>query len=158
VANVDGRLNVNVLSEDVEVRGVGGDIEVKTVSGEVQVRDARSRLVRVNSTSGNIAFEGTIDAAGRYELETHSGDVDLSLPANVKATLTLSTYSGGIESEFELTLPPGGMGEGKRFTFELGGGGARIAATSFSGDINIRSRGATGGRGDNDRDVGGDRR
>jgi DUF4097 and DUF4098 domain-containing protein YvlB len=159
VSNVDGRLNVNVLSGDVQVRRVNGAIEVKTVSGEIEVLEARSQAVRVNSTSGDIVFDGTIDAAGRYELATHSGDVDLTLPANINATLTVSTYSGGIESDFRLTLPPGGMGsDGKRFTFTLGGGGgARITAESFSGDINIRSRASTGGRGDNDRDVGGDR-
>jgi len=158
VSNVDGRLNVNVLSGDVQVRRVTGDIEVKTVSGEVEVREARSQAVRVNSTSGDIVFDGTIDGAGRYELETHSGDVDLTLPANVGATLIVSTYSGGIESDFPLTLQPGGVGtDGKRFTFTLGRGGARITAESFSGDINIRSRGATGGRGDNDREVGSDR-
>jgi DUF4097 and DUF4098 domain-containing protein YvlB len=158
VSNVDGRLNVNVLSGDVQVRRVNGDIEVKTVSGEVEVREARSQLVRINSTSGDIVFDGTIDAAGRYELETHSGDVDLTLPATVGATLILSTYSGGIESDFELTLPAGGVGaDGKRFTFTLGRGGARITATSFSGDINIRSRGTAGARGDADRDGGSNR-
>ena len=160
VSNVAGSLRVNVLSGDVQVRGVGGDVEVKTVSGEIDVRDARSRLVRATSTSGDIAFEGAIDGAGRYELETHSGDVDLTLPANVVATLTVSTYSGGIESDFELVLQPGNVSaHGKSFTFTLGrGAGARISAQSFSGDINIRSRGGrTGGRGDTDRDVGGNR-
>ena len=157
VTNVAGNLRVDVLSGDVQVRGVSGDIEVKTVSGEIDVRDARSRLVRVNSTSGDITYDGTIDAAGRYELETHSGDVDLTLPANVNATLTVSTYSGGIESDFPLTLLPGSQGDSKRFNFTLGRGGPRITATSFSGDINLRSRGAPSGRGDDDRDVGGNR-
>jgi len=146
VTSVAGNLRVNVLSGDVQVRGVGGDVDVKTVSGEVDVRDARSRFVRVNSTSGDITFEGTIDGSGRYELETHSGDVELTLPSNVGAQLTVSTYSGGIESDFPLVLLPGAQGESKRFNFTLGRGGARITAESFSGDINIRCRVSTGGR------------
>jgi hypothetical protein len=138
---VNGDLRLSVLDGDVRIRQVTGDVEVKTVSGEIDLRDARSKNVRIGSTSGDIAFDGTIDPAGRYELQTHSGDVELTLPANVGATLRVSTYSGGIESDFLLTLPPGQHGDSKSFTFTLGRGGARITAESFSGDVNIRSRG-----------------
>jgi DUF4097 and DUF4098 domain-containing protein YvlB len=149
-SGINGELHVNVLSGDVRIRQVTGDVDVKTVSGEIDLRDARSRYVRIGTTNGDITFDGTIDPTGRYELQTHSGDVDLTLPANVGAQLTMSTYSGGIESDFPLTLPPGphgdASGHGKRFTFTLGRGGARITAESFSGDINIRSRGGSSGR------------
>jgi DUF4097 and DUF4098 domain-containing protein YvlB len=154
-SGIAGDLRVNVLSGDVQIRQVTGDIEVKTVSGEVDLRDARSKYVRLGSTSGDITFDGAIDPAGRYELQTHSGDVELTLPASVGATLMVSTYSGGIESDFPLTLNPGqhgeGGGHGKQFTFTLGRGGARITAESFSGDINIRSRGGPTGRNEGDR-------
>jgi DUF4097 and DUF4098 domain-containing protein YvlB len=144
-SGIAGDLRVNVLSGDVQIRQVTGNVEVKTVSGEIDLRDARSKEVRVGSTSGDITFDGTIDPAGRYELQTHSGEVDLTLPASVGATLIVSTYSGEIDSDFPLTLLPGQYGEasghGKSFTFTLGRGGARITAESFSGDINIRSRG-----------------
>jgi DUF4097 and DUF4098 domain-containing protein YvlB len=157
ISAVAGDLRVNVLSGDVRVRGVSGDVEVKTVSGQIDLRDVRSRLVRAASTSGDISFDGTIDGSGRYELESHSGDVDLTLPADVGAVLTVSTYSGGIESDFRLTLLPGATSSNRTFTFTLGRGGARITAESFSGDINIRSRGGVPPRGDNDRTSGGDR-
>lgn len=152
---INGELRVNVLSGDVRIRQVTGDVEVKTVSGEIDLRDVRARYVRIGTTSGDITFDGTIDPTGRYELQTHSGDVDLILPANVGAQLTTSTYSGGIESDFLLTLPPGPHGEasghGRKFTFTLGRGGARITAESFSGDINIRSRGGPSGGNEGDR-------
>jgi hypothetical protein len=156
VTGVAGDLHIgNVLSGDVRVRRVTGEVDVKTVSGEIDLRDVRSRLVRVSSTSGDITFEGTIDANGRYELQAHSGDIDLILPANAGAQLKVSTYSGGVESDFELMLLPGQHGltntRGKEMEFKLGGGGARIIAASFSGDINIRSRGGPSGRGDGDR-------
>jgi DUF4097 and DUF4098 domain-containing protein YvlB len=146
---ITGDLTINALSGDVKIVGVTGDVEAKTVSGEVTIRDARSKNVRASSTSGDITYEGTIDAAGRYELQTHSGDVELTIPADVGAMLTVSTYSGGVESDFPLTLQPGT--HSKTFTFQLGKGGARISAESFSGDVNIRTRGGRTGRDDNDR-------
>jgi DUF4097 and DUF4098 domain-containing protein YvlB len=155
---VAGDVRINVLSGDVKVSGVTGDLEVKTVSGEVTVRDARTKSVHLGSTSGDISYDGAIDPAGRYEFETHSGDVELTIPADARAEFTASTYSGGIESDFPLTLVPGPHGvnssHGKAFTFRLGKvgeGGARISAESFSGDVNIRSRGGRPGRDDNDR-------
>ena len=148
VSGVAGELRVNAYNGDVRVRGVNGDCEVRTVSGEIDVRDARSRFVRLGSTSGDVTFDGVVDASGRYELETHSGDVDLTIPTNVGVNLTVATFSGEVVSDVELTLEPGSLGEasshGKRLTFTIGRGGARITAASFSGDINIRSRGPTG--------------
>jgi DUF4097 and DUF4098 domain-containing protein YvlB len=145
---IAGDATITAMNGDIQVRGVTGGVEVKTVSGEIAVRDARSRLVRLHSTSGDISFDGTIDAAGRYELQTHSGDVDLTLPSNVGAQLTVATFSGELQSDFPLELLPPGPGagsHGRRFEFRLGRGGARIAAESFSGDITIRNRGGPGG-------------
>src|SRR5918992_6320319 len=68
-AGIAGELRVSALNGDIRVRGVTGEVEVKTVSGEIAVRDARSRIVRLESTSGDIAFDGTIDSGGRYELQ-----------------------------------------------------------------------------------------
>lgn len=157
-AAVAGDVRISVLSGDVRVRGGVGEIEIKTVSGEIDVRDARSRFVRLNSTSGDLTYDGTIDATGRYELETHSGDVDLTLPANINADITVSTFSGGVESDFPMILEPGPHGDasshGKSLRLKIGrGGGARINAESFSGDINLRSRGGTPPRTDGDREA-----
>ncbi len=154
---VAGDLRINVLNGDVRVRNVAGEVEVKTVSGEIDVRDVRARFVRLGSTSGDITFDGAIDPNGRYELETHSGDVDLTLPSNVAAMVTVSTFSGGVESDFPMVLLPGSTGtagsHGKSFRFSIGrGGDARITADSFSGEINIRSRGGTPARNDREGD------
>jgi DUF4097 and DUF4098 domain-containing protein YvlB len=154
VSGVAGELRINAFNGDVRVRGVTGDCDVRTVSGEIDVREARSRLVRLGSTSGDLAFDGTIDPAGRYELETHSGDVDLTLPLNIGVNLSVSTFSGEIESDFPMILEPGGIDQsshGKRLTFTIGRGGARMSIGSFSGNITIRSRSGPGGRNEGDR-------
>ena len=152
--SVAGDVRINVMSGDVRVRGATGEIEVKTVSGEVDVRDARARFVRLGSTSGDLTYDGTIDPTGRYELETHSGDVELTLPTNVGANMIVSTFSGTVESDLDMTLVPGPQGDGKELRLTIGRAGAqaRITAKSFSGDINIRSRGAPPGRNDGDRE------
>lgn len=136
---------VNAINGDVTVRGLTGDAEITTVSGDVEIEDGVSRNLRLQSTSGDLSYAGTIDTAGRYDLTTHSGDVELRIPRSTSAQLTVSTWSGDIDSSFPIVLQPGehsiGMSSAKHFTFDIGHGDSRIDAETFSGDITIRSTG-----------------
>jgi DUF4097 and DUF4098 domain-containing protein YvlB len=159
VDDVANRLDVNTLSGEITVRNVVGDAvvgttsggvkisdirgnaDVNTVSGEIELRGVTAKVVRAKTTSGDVTFDGLIDPAGRYELTAHSGDVNLHIQREASAQLTVSTWNGGIDSQFPITLRPGQHGIGssnsKQFTFEIGGGAARITAVTFSGDLTI---------------------
>jgi DUF4097 and DUF4098 domain-containing protein YvlB len=161
--DVATRLEVNSFSGDVTARGITGDVAISSLSGEVRLTDvhgnidvggvsgditlrgAAAKIVRAKTTSGGIVYDGTIDPAGRYELSSHSGDIRLRVPRDASAQLTVSTWSGSIDSDFPITLKPGEHGisvsRSKRYVFEIGGGGARINAETFSGDITISSNG-----------------
>lgn len=143
VRGVAGNIETSTLSGELALTDVKGDVDATSVSGDIELRNVVARYVRAKSTSGDISYDGTVDAAGRYELGSHSGSVFLTIPENTGALLTVATYSGSIESDFTITLKPGehGIGASKRFTFEIGKGDSRISAESFSGDITIRSKG-----------------
>jgi DUF4097 and DUF4098 domain-containing protein YvlB len=145
--SVIGDVQIKSVSGDIRVTDFKGDFEGETVSGSIELRNAAGRYVRSHTTSGDLAYEGSIDPAGRYELSAHSGDIRLVIPSNTSAQLSVSTWSGTLDSDFPITLRPGehgiGSGQAKRFTFDIGGGAARIAAETFSGDITIGSRGAS---------------
>jgi DUF4097 and DUF4098 domain-containing protein YvlB len=165
VDEVGERLDIGTLSGDIEAHAVKGDVQIKsvsgdirlsdlqgdfegeTVSGSIELRNATCRNVRSHTTSGDLVYEGSIDPTGRYELSAHSGDIRLGIPSNASAQLSVSTWSGTLDSDFPITLRPGehgiGTGQAKRFTFDIGGGAARISAETFSGDISIGSRGSS---------------
>ena len=140
--NITGNVEVNTLSGELMLFDVKGDVDANSVSGDLDLRNVTARYVRARTTSGDVTYDGAVDPAGRYELGSHSGSVTLAIPEGTGALLTIATYSGGIESDFQITLRPGdhGIGASKRFTFEVGKGDARISAESFSGDIIIRSK------------------
>jgi DUF4097 and DUF4098 domain-containing protein YvlB len=148
-SNVGGDAEITTVSGDVKLSDVHGNVDVGTVSGEVELRGVTAKLVRAKTTSGDVTYDGIIDPAGRYEFVAHSGDIRLHVQRDASAQLTVSTWSGSIDSDFPITLKPGEHGIGKttskRFTFEIGAGAGRITAESFSGDITISSngRGAT---------------
>jgi DUF4097 and DUF4098 domain-containing protein YvlB len=140
-----GAVNVHTVSGSISLTGGRGDVEIETVSGDMELHDVVSKQVRTNSTSGDLTFAGAILSDGRYQFETHSGELRLELPANVGAQLSLSTFSGEIDSAFPITLTPGAHGIGasqaKKLTFSLGQGSARIIAETFSGDVTLTSTG-----------------
>lgn len=136
------------VSGDVSLDDVGGEVEAETVSGEIEVRRSpRVRRMRAQSVSGEIGYDGGIARDGRYEFNSHSGEIRLALPADVGASLALRTFSGSIDSAFPLTLQPAGEGNARSFVggrggnrsmeFTLGQGGARITAETFSGTITL---------------------
>ena len=140
---IAGNIEVNSLNGDIELSDVRGDVDVTGVSSDIDLRNVTARYVRAKSTSGDITYDGTVESSGRYDLGSHSGNVHVTVPEATGALLTVSTYSGSIESDFPITLKPGehGIGHTRRYTFEIGKGDARIGAESFSGDITIRSKG-----------------
>ncbi len=139
VRSVTGSVRGQSVSGDFTLTDATGDVEAGTVSGDITITRTRSRLVRATTTSGDIAYDGNADPDGRYELRSHSGDVHVSLPPSADATFTVETFSGGIDTNFPITLQPGRVGMRPRHvTFKVGSGAARVSLESFSGDIIIR--------------------
>ena len=143
-SNLTGTVTANSISGDVTLTSVTGNVSLTSVSGGLTLRRITSQAVDAQTTSGDVTFDGGIDPAGRYAFTTHAGDISLDIPAHASAQLTVSTWSGSIDSDFPITLQPGehdiGVATSKRFTFTIGGGAARIRAQSFNGDIVIHQR------------------
>jgi DUF4097 and DUF4098 domain-containing protein YvlB len=140
IQGVAGESAINTVSGDIQLGGARGDVEIETVSGDVDMRDVVAKQVRIHTTSGDVSFTGAILPDGRYEYNTHSGEVRLVLPADVGAQLSIGTFNGGIESDFPITLKADSH-DNKRLSFTLGQGTARIIAETFSGDITLTSSG-----------------
>ncbi|MGH7664194.1 MAG: DUF4097 family beta strand repeat-containing protein [Gemmatimonadaceae bacterium] len=148
-----GSVRANSVSGDVWVEDAAGSVETGSVSGDITLRGIRSGSVRAKTVSGDVEYDGTFEASGRYEFGSHSGDILLAVPQGAGALLTLETFSGEIDSDFPLTIQPGDEGGGAHrrkhgFQFTLGNGGARIDVETFSGDIHLMRRGSgTGSNG-----------
>lgn len=140
VSQVAGDVRAASVSGRVEVSDVAGDIETESVSGRISMSGVRSRFVRAGSVSGRITYAGTFDPGGTYEFKSHSGSVNLLLPADVGAQLRVETFSGSVDSDFPVTLQPtSGRGHSnRRIEFKIGDGRSRIVAESFSGSIKIQ--------------------
>ncbi|MEP7348127.1 MAG: DUF4097 family beta strand repeat-containing protein, partial [Gemmatimonadaceae bacterium] len=144
-SEIEGDLEVTTVSGDVQLDGVKGAVRVDNTSGEIRMTEIQSSDVYASTVSGEVEYRGSINNNGRYEFHAHSGDVTLELPQTISARFSVETYSGGLDSDFPVTLQPGERTNRRprRFEFTVGAGEARVVAESFSGDVKILQRGSS---------------
>lgn len=143
---VSGSTTVEVLTGSVSITEIEGDLEIDAIGGSSKVERGNLRRLVFESVGGSFDFSGELGATGPHSIETHSGNITLSLPANFAATLDLETFSGELRpTDFPLvTLPRTARGrESDRMRFTINGGGAPLSITTYSGDILLRRLGAT---------------
>jgi DUF4097 and DUF4098 domain-containing protein YvlB len=137
VGNVLGDAYLKTVSGNITATKVKGSVEVVSVSGDLELKDVSdAKTVTGKSVSGNITYAGTILAGGNYEFAVHSGDVTLKIPSNSAFDFEASTFSGSIDSDFQIQVM--GKLSPKEIHGTVNGGGARIRVKSFSGSIEIK--------------------
>ncbi len=144
------------VSGDVSVTGVTGELTAKTVSGETTVNNVNGS-VNATSVSGNVhvgKVEGTVSAkstsgeveveilslegsAGSMEFSSVSGDVRVKLPGNLDANVQLSTMSGGLKTDFPLTIEESKYGTGRKANGKIGNGSRNLKISTISGDVSL---------------------
>jgi hypothetical protein len=157
LSKIAGSVDFRTVSGRIEVQDVGVDIDVKTVSGWIsatrikgsvdaettsgsivlkEISEAKS--VRAKVLSGRISYDGLLGAGSKFDLETLSGGIDLTLPANANFELDAKTFSGHVNSEFPITMS--GNISPKELRGVVNNGGSTLRLKTFSGSINIRKK------------------
>jgi DUF4097 and DUF4098 domain-containing protein YvlB len=146
-----GSVSGNITAKGLKARG----LDLGSVSGDVMLSDVNCERLSVKSVSGSVEYSGSIVRSGRYDINTHSGTVRLTLANPVGFELNANSFSGSIRSDLPLTIggdsarrdrDPGDRGRRRdvgnahsmRATF--GDGSATLTIRTFSGDIIIGKR------------------
>ena len=128
---------ISSVSGDVLVSGLSArGVTVNSVSGDVVLTDTDCERASVESMSGAIRYGGNIAPRGRYEFQSHSGNVELQIANEIGFELAAKTFSGSIESDFPITPNAGGRGDGD-VRGVYGDGSALVQASTFSGNVSI---------------------
>lgn len=127
---VTGGVEVETVSGPIRVEGATGRIEAESVSGRIDL--AAGGLVHtldVETMSGAITVSAKLPPRGTWSAESHTGRLDLVIPADASAVVGWSTFSGTVS-----------VCEGdsrKEGTATLGAGDARIDLETFTGAIRV---------------------
>ena len=161
---VSGSTNVEFaksISGDVELTGSAPEARItgSTVSGTVRARDLKTRALalsaisgnaevnnveaerlEVKSVSGDVIFAGAAVRNARYEFNTHSGSVRLTLASAPGFELNANTFSGDVRSDLPVTINDARprRGPGRSIRVVVGDGAATLTVSTFSGNVVIR--------------------
>lgn len=133
--DVRGRVEASSVNDKIRLANVIGPIFAESVNGGIEIEGAQSDSVEASTVNGPVSYEGVVSDAGYYHFATHNGCIDVAMPEQSNATVSLSTFSGGIDSSFPVTMK---KIRSQRFQTTLGSGRARIELESFQGTIFLR--------------------
>lgn len=123
---VNGRVEANNLTADVDAATVNGDVEVTT-----------NGLARAKTVNGSITVVmGHADWTGDMEFKTVNGSIDVSMPASLIAEVEVKTLNGSISSDFPLTVQ--GNFSRRHMSGTIGSGGRSLQLETVNGSVNIR--------------------
>ncbi len=139
--------NVNVQATwngDLELNGFTGEVEVEArLNGSIYVEDISGPLT-ANSLNGEIeVIFATVNQTSPISIFTTNGAVDVTLPPNTKADLTMGSWNGDVYTDFDIERPKKrGMQSvgGSKVKSTINNGGVAISLKSTNGNIYLRKK------------------
>lgn len=142
----------------------GGDVLVENVTGEIEASNSDGDLTLRNISGSAVAnaYDGElvvsfdqIDPGKPMSFSSYDGDVDVTFPSTVKATVMIKANEGEIYSDFAIDLKAsqrqqvkderktGGryrISFGEYITGAINGGGPEFQFVTYDGNVYIRKK------------------
>jgi hypothetical protein len=129
----------DVFMKTVTASQIKGSINAEVVTGRIELSEvSEASVVDANAVTGSVIYDGKINSEGRYTLNTHSGRIEMTLPADSGFDLEAETFSGAIESDFDIKVS--GRISKKRISGVVNKGGPLVKLSTFSGDIYLEKK------------------
>ncbi len=145
-------LKVNTINGNISVTSVNGEMEINTINGRI-VLDKISGSVVASTINGTIKVKfDAVAPDAPMAFSTINKYIDVTLPADIKATFKMKTDRGDIYTDFDMDIDikreksekEHKYGNGPSITWaewttgKINGGGAELVFKSLNGDIHIR--------------------
>lgn len=140
----DGILTINNIQGELELSNYNGEIYAYNISGSVVATSYNGEI--------KVTFDKITDGTP-MSFSTYNGNVDLTFPASVKATLKMKTNQGEVYTGFDVNLTKSGpiqKKDEKSGTYkvvvddwvkgDINGGGPEYMVKTYNGDIFIRKK------------------
>jgi len=128
-------------SGDVTLDGSSPDVTVSTVSGKIDVDGTRFERAKLESVTGSIRFAGSFSRGGLVNFDSHSGSIEIGIPAGSPADFEIASIAGSITNKLTSSRPiPGKYGRGAELVTASGSGGSRVIVRSFKGPVVLLKR------------------
>jgi opacity protein-like surface antigen len=146
------KLRVSIVDGGITVDGVDSEMEINTVDGGITLTNVGGSVV-AHAVDGNIAATvARVAPQAPMAFTSLNGDIDVTLPAAVKANLRLRSDQGDVFTDFDVQVTAGASANrtqdrnGRRVRIDVNrsiygtvnGGGPDFELRTFDGNIYVR--------------------
>jgi DUF4097 and DUF4098 domain-containing protein YvlB len=163
VESVHGDMSFDTVAADLALQDVSGYVVVKSIGGSLLCTRCAGRLdatsisgnfrlirpvmdnVRVQTSSGNILFDGSFLSRGIYVLKNYSGTIEVRFSSDDSFDLSATSLYGNVINQAPVLpnfdrMPPRRDGAAKSLFGSMNEGLAKVELSSFNGTIRIVKR------------------
>jgi hypothetical protein len=154
-------LNIKTINDGtVVVEGIQGEIEANNLNGPVTLTNVAGTVI-AHSLNGKVLVSmDRVESGKPMSFSTLNGDIDVTLPADIKANVKMKSDHGEIMSDYEIVSTAASQVEGgqrdskgmykvsisRGLNGTINGGGQPLQFTTMNGTIYIRKKGAAAAR------------
>ncbi|HEX3377485.1 MAG TPA: DUF4097 family beta strand repeat-containing protein [Candidatus Acidoferrales bacterium] len=145
LTDVNGYVVVKTIDGSLVCNRCSGKLEANSISGNVQMVQPSLDSVRVQTSSGNILFDGSFMSRGIYIMKNFSGTIEVHFSANDSFDVNANSLKGAVINQASFKPDTHGAPRpaskwGHSFIGTMNDGHAKVELSSFSGTIKILSR------------------
>jgi DUF4097 and DUF4098 domain-containing protein YvlB len=145
LTDVEGYLVVKTIDGSLVCTRCAGKLEANSISGNMQLLQPSLDSVRVQTSSGNILFDGNFQNRGIYIMKNFSGTIEVHFSSSDSFDLNATSLKGSVVNQ--ATIRPDSHGNphvpskwGQSLFGTVNEGQAKVELSSFSGTIKILKR------------------
>jgi DUF4097 and DUF4098 domain-containing protein YvlB len=145
LSDVEGYLVIKTIDGSLLCTRCAGKLEANSISGNMQLLQPSLDSVRVQTSSGNILFDGNFLSRGVYILKDFSGGIEVHFSPNDSFDLNATSLKGDVVNQASIRPDTHGSPRvpskwGRSFVGSVNDGHAKVELSSFSGTIKILKR------------------
>jgi DUF4097 and DUF4098 domain-containing protein YvlB len=143
--DVQGYLVIKSLGGSVICTRCAGQLDANSISGNIQLIQPAMDNVRVQTSSGNILFDGSFLSRGVYVLKNYSGTIEVRFSKGDSFDVSAASLFGHVVNQAPVVPDRHNMRAPKYDMSEslfgsVNDGHAKVELSSFSGTIKILKR------------------
>lgn len=151
----DTSVQVKSTHGPVVIEGVRGEVDATCTNGPIHLNNISGTIVAETTNGPIVASMDRVDPSKPMSFSSTNGNIEVTLPADLKANLKLRSFNGSIWSDFEmkttgnappLTTTPGGKDGKFQVKFDrtiygtINGGGVEASFSTLNGRIVIKKK------------------
>jgi DUF4097 and DUF4098 domain-containing protein YvlB len=145
LSDVAGYMVIKTIDGSLVCTRCAGKLEANSISGNVQMFQPALDSIRVQTSSGNILFDGSFLSRGIYIMKNFSGTIEVHFSSNDSFDVNATSLKGDVINQASFKPDTHGSPHapskwGHSLFGTLNDGHAKVELSSFSGTIKILKR------------------